>query len=491
MFFRQIVEEKLAQNAYLIGCQRTGEALLVDPERDIDRYVALAEREGLKVTAIAETHIHADFLSGAREFAERGVRVYLSDEGDADWKYGWATEGDHDVVMLRDGDTFRVGNVRVEARHTPGHTSEHLSFLVTDEGGGADEPMGMVSGDFVFVGAVGRPDLLETAAGQAGAREPAARSLYASVQDFLTLPDYLQVWPGHGAGSACGKALGSVPDSTVGYERRFNPSLATSRQGERAFVESILDGQPETPIYFARMKRLNKEGPPVLGDLPRPSRIDAVELAELAGRTDVAVVDTRADRSAFMREHLAGSLHAPLDGSFPTLVGSYVEPDTPVYLLVEEARVEEAVRDLVRVGIDRIAGYAPAEVLNELRDANGALASTEEISTRELERRRQDDNVAVVDVRRLDEYREGHVPGARLAPHVRLPEYASELPNGRTLLVHCAGGVRAAAAAAYLERSGHDVVYVNGRFSEWADAHPAEVTEGERAPEPARASVGA
>ena len=188
MFFRQIFDDKLAQYAYLIGCQQTGEALLIDPERDIDRYVELAAEECLEITAVTETHIHADFLSGAREFAERyGTRVYLSDEGSDDRKYTWPDRGNYDVVLLKDGDTFRVGNVRVEAQHTPGHTPEHMSFLITDEGGGADRPMGIASGDFVFVGALGRPDLLETVAGQAGAREPAARALYHSVQRFLEM----------------------------------------------------------------------------------------------------------------------------------------------------------------------------------------------------------------------------------------------------------------------------------------------------------------
>ena len=173
MLFRMIYDEKLAQGAYLIGCQRTGEAIVIDPERDVDRYIRLAQQEGLRITAVAETHIHADFLSGARELAERvGAKVYVSDEGDADWKYQWLDAksggGSYDHQLLRDGDRFSVGNIEFHVMHTPGHTPEHISFLVTDHGGGADEPMGIVTGDFLFVGDLGRPDLLETAAGQAG-----------------------------------------------------------------------------------------------------------------------------------------------------------------------------------------------------------------------------------------------------------------------------------------------------------------------------------
>ncbi|MDX1673045.1 MAG: MBL fold metallo-hydrolase, partial [Balneolaceae bacterium] len=223
MFFKQIFEEKLAQYAYLIGCQQTGEAIIIDPMRDVDQYFELASKHRLRITAAADTHIHADYLTGLRELAERGVRVLASDEGDEDWKYEWLKGSDYDYQLLHDGDTFEIGNISFTAHHTPGHTPEHLSYTVTDRAG-ADGPMGMLSGDFVFVGDLGRPDLLETAAGQKGVMESSARTLYESVREFRKLPEYLQVWPAHGAGSACGKTLGSVPETTVGYELRFNPS---------------------------------------------------------------------------------------------------------------------------------------------------------------------------------------------------------------------------------------------------------------------------
>jgi hydroxyacylglutathione hydrolase len=272
MLFRQIFDPKLAQYAYLVGCQKTKEALLIDPERDVDQYVAIAAGEGLTITAVAETHIHADFLSGAREMAERhGARLYLSDEGAADgWTSKWAKGGDYDVTFLHHGDSFTVGNIEITAIHTPGHTPEHLSFQIVDHGGGASEPMGLVTGDFVFVGDLGRPDLLESAAGVEHAMRPSAEKLFASARDFLDYEDFLQVWPGHGAGSACGKALGAVPQTTVGYEKRYNPMLDAARRGQEAFVDAILDGQPEPPLYFARMKQLNRDGVPLLDGLPRP-----------------------------------------------------------------------------------------------------------------------------------------------------------------------------------------------------------------------------
>ena len=210
MIFRQIHEEGLAQMSYLLGCAATGEALVVDPRRDVDVYLELAQSLGLRITAIAETHIHADYLSGARELARAtGATLYLSDEGDENWKYKGLEGFPH--VLLKDGDEFKVGNIRVRAVHTPGHTPEHLSFLVAD-GAVTDEPLLFLTGDFVFVGDVGRPDLLEEAAGIKGTAEPGARRMFRSLKEkFLTLPDHVQVWPGHGAGSACGKALGALP----------------------------------------------------------------------------------------------------------------------------------------------------------------------------------------------------------------------------------------------------------------------------------------
>jgi hydroxyacylglutathione hydrolase len=483
VFFRQIVDDQLAQNAYLIGCQRTGEALVVDPERDVDRYLALAEREGLRITAAAETHIHADFLSGCRQLAERGVRIYLSAEGGPDWTYRWPDQGDYDVVLLRDGDTLAVGAVELRAVLTPGHTPEHLSFMVTDRGGGATEAMGMVSGDFVFVGDTGRPDLLETAAGVEGAMEEGARSLFGSVQDFLGLPDYLQVWPGHGAGSACGKALGAVPDTTVGYERRTSPALRAAEEGRETFVEYILDAQPEPPLYFGRMKRLNRDGPPVLAGLPRPAPVPVDEIDRLLGRDDRILVDARENRVGFMAGHLPGSLYVPLDRSFPTVAGSYVEPGVPLILVVEEGRVEGAVRSLVRIGLDRVEGYVTPHVLESWVDRGGHLERIHRIDEAgELERRRRDPGTRILDVRGAAEYAEEHLPDALHVAHTRLLDRLGELPRDRTLLVHCQSGARSAVATALLVRHGFDAVHIDGLVSEWFERYGGESVAGATSP---------
>ncbi len=468
MLFRMIYDDKLAQAAYLIGCQQTGEALVIDPERDVDRYIDLASREHLRITAITETHIHADFLSGARELAERtGAKLYLSDEGDADWKYQWLDKrrggGIYDHVLLHDGDTFRIGNIEITAVHTPGHTPEHLSFMVTDHGGGASEPIGIATGDFVFVGDVGRPDLLETAAGTVGAKEPSARRLYDSLQRFIELPDYLQVWPAHGAGSACGKALGAVPQSTVGYEKRFNPAVADARGGREEFVEAIIADQPEPPMYFARMKRDNKLGPAILNGVPEPGRMDVHELARVAeDRPKNVVIDTRR-WDDFARGHVPGALYSPLNKSFPTTAGSYVAEDQNIYLVAEEKRIHEAVVDLIRIGLDAIGGYVTPDDMDRYLEEDHPRETTASMTIGEFiaEKGHPRDGV-VLDVRNESEWRRGHLADAILAPHTRLVERVASLPLDRKLYVHCQTGARSAVASAMLQRNGFDVVYLSG-----------------------------
>ena len=244
MLFTRIYDEDLAQASYFIGCQATGEAVVVDPRRNIAVYLEEAEKHAMRIVAVTETHIHADYLSGSRELAAAtGARLYLSDEGDADWKYGFQGE------KLYDGDEISVGNVTLRAIHTPGHTPEHLTFLLTD-GATTDEPGFVLTGDFVFVGDLGRPDLLDEAAGGKDTRFVGAKQMFRSLREkFLTLPDYVQVWPGHGAGSACGKALGTVPSSTVGYERLFSWwGRYLEQADEEGFVEALLEGQPDAPV---------------------------------------------------------------------------------------------------------------------------------------------------------------------------------------------------------------------------------------------------
>lgn len=475
MFFLRIYDGKLAQAAYLIGCQKTGEAAVIDPQRDADRYITLARENDLRITAVTETHIHADFLSGARELAEKtGATLYLSGEGGEDWKYSWLDKkeggGYYTHHILFDGDSFNVGNVELKAVHTPGHTPEHLSFIVIDHGSGVDAPIGIATGDFVFVGDVGRPDLLETAAGQAGSKEPAARELYDSLRWFDRLEDYIQVWPGHGAGSVCGKALGAIPTTTIGYEKRFNPALQASRGTAESFTRFILEGQPDAPYYFARMKADNRDGVKLLGTLPAPEMVSPADIAEAVSSGKAALIDTRS-WGEFRQGHVRGSFYIPFDKSFTTVAGSYITPDRTVYLVIAPDKVEEAVRDLVRVGLDNIAGFVLPEAVDPYLQGNSGYRGTISATTAEgLAATMRQKEVTVLDVRGEADYRAGHVRGALQLAHTRLPAGENNLPNDGPLYVHCQTGVRSAVAAAYLQAHGRNVVYVGGQFDEFAGA---------------------
>ncbi len=458
MLVRQILDPKLAQYAYLIGCPRTGEAIVMDPERDIDRYLELAAQHKLRIVAAADTHIHADYLSGLREFAERGVKVYASDEGGDDWRYEWLLNSSYNYQLLKDGDEFNVGNIQFTTVYTPGHTPEHVAYLVKDLGAGATDPIAMVSGDFVFVGDVGRPDLLEQAAGMVGTQEVGARQLFRSVNEFKTLPPYLQVWPAHGAGSGCGKSLGDVPSSTIGYELRTNPAINASGS-EKEFVDYILAGQPEPPPYFARMKRDNRIGPKVLGAVPDIAHLDVETFDKLTGRTDVALLDTR-NRKEFLRGHVPSSILAELDYQFVNIAGSFVEEGTPVYLVVEEARADEAVRALIRIGVDDIRGYLTPADLATWAAKGGELVSIPSVNMAELEARRLQGNVTVLDTRGKVDFDVHHIPGAINVAHTRLLVRLDEVPRDKPVLVHCNSGARSAHAVSLLARHGYDVTNV-------------------------------
>jgi hydroxyacylglutathione hydrolase len=475
MYFKQIFEEKLAQYSYLIGCQATGEAIIIDPMRDIDRYKKIAQDEDLNITAAAETHIHADYLTGLREFAEEGIKIYASDEGDEDWKYEWIKDSNYNYELVKDGDRFSIGNIHFEVKHTPGHTPEHVSYTVTD-GAAASDPMGMLTGDFIFVGDVGRPDLLETAAGQKGVMQSSARTLYKSVEQFKSMPEYLQVWPGHGSGSACGKALGSVPESTVGYELRFNPSIKAS-ESEQEFVDFILEGQPEPPLYFARMKRDNRGGPEVLGKLPHPQKMTVEGLANRARQEGSAVVDTR-ERTAFMDGHLKGALLSTYNKAFNTVVGSYVKEDEDIYLIIEKENLEQAVRDLIRIGLDNVKGYVTPDELEQYLEDSEHTERIETITFDDAAELIDNGQYQALDVRKLTEFNEGHVEGAFNIAHTRLLERKQELDKDKTWLVYCRTGARASVATSLLRKDGFNVKYVNDNVEPWLANKQREEVKG-------------
>lgn len=444
MLLKYFYDETLAQASYLIGCAKTGEALVVDPMRDVEPYLQVAAKEGLRITHVTETHIHADFVSGLRELATRtGARMYLSDMGDQSWKYAYP-EVDR-AILVRDGDTWMVGNVKVEVVATPGHTLEHIAFMITDTAG-ADAPMGIFTGDFLFVGDVGRPDLLEEAAGFVGTKEPGARTQFQSVERFKALPDYLQVWPAHGAGSACGKALGAIPSSTLGYEKRFNPAFQFNN--EDYFVRWLLNGQPEPPRYFARMKHVNKVGPALLSELPVPVEVDQARI-ERAIAEGALVVDLRSQEE-FITGHIPGSLSVPASTAmFSTYVGWFVDYAQPTYLILPEgADLTRTLSALRAIGVDDIPGYLPASALSD------GLVALPTVSLDELRSALEHGTAQILDVRGQTEYDEVHLPGALHIALGFLPRHLDAIPSDRQVIVHCASGYRSHIATSLLRRLG-------------------------------------
>lgn len=460
MLLKYFYDKSLAHASYMVGCQRTGEAIIIDPSRSVDQYIEAANAEGLRITGSAETHIHADFVSGSRELADRvGAKLYLSDEGPADWKYQFANQSN--AQLLKDGDILKVGNIKLQVMHTPGHTPEHISFVLTDEGSGANAPMGIFTGDFVFVGSIGRPDLLETAAGVVGSAEIGARQLYRSIERFKGLPDHLQVWPAHGAGSACGKGLGAIPSSTVGYEKRFNPSLQFNEEQE--FVDYILADQPETPFYFAEMKRVNKIGPELIRNLPAVPSKPAQELARTA--MEHLVIDVRSSPE-FADGHVRGSLNIP-SNALVQWAGFFVDYHQPIDLITNAETLASNLQSLRSIGIDHVSGYF------NLRDTNVQKPFSESypsLSPKELAQRIEDGSVRLLDVRASTEFAEGHIPNAEHHFLGKLMRDISQFAASKPLVVQCLAGGRSAIAASILQRAGFRVINMAGGYKAWRAA---------------------
>lgn len=448
MFFRTFTDEKLAQNAYLVGCQQTGEAIIIDPPRYLDPILALAEQEELKVIAAAETHIHADYISGARQLGvEHGATLYLSDEGDANWKYNFP-EGVQ-IELVKDGSHFSIGNVDFEVIHTPGHTPESVSFILTDRGGGADRPLGIFTGDFVFVGDIGRPDLLEEAAGLQGTADAGARQMFKSIQRFKDLPDYMLVWPAHGAGSACGKSLGAVPISTVGYEKQFNWGLQIN--DEESFIQELLHEQPEAPVYFAQMKKLNKIGPALVKNKDLPVIFESEELKSLMEEEDVLVIDSRPEMIA-QKNIIPQTINIPINQQFTNWAGWIASYDERLVIIAEEAKREEIIIALQSIGLDRIIAFVDPAVIEQFD-----TVSYDTISLDSFLREMEDEDTYVIDVRNYAEWNAGHFKEANhhFIGHFRYTEIPKDVEK---VMVYCQTGARSAIVASILASRGYESV---------------------------------
>lgn len=456
MFFQHIYDKSLAQGSYLIGCQVTKEAIVIDAKRDIDTYLEIAKLNNLTITHIAETHIHADYLAGSRELAQvTGAKMYLSDEGGEGWQYEFPHKG------LKDGDTIKVGNLSFKVMHTPGHTPESISFLLTDHPA-TDEPVMLFTGDFVFVGDVGRPDLLEKAAGFVGTKEIGAKQLFQSLKKFDALPDHIQVWPAHGAGSACGKALGAVHSSTVGYEKIRNWALGFGND-ENGFVNTLLEDQPEPPKYFAMMKHLNKVNRPLLVEVPKHPKLTKEQFLS-AHNKNLKVIDTR-HKDEFAKKFIPGSINIQGNNSFSTWAGWFLNYQEQFILIADESQMDDLTRKLMRIGLDNMYGY-----YTDIDDLGIELQTAHTISIDKMKTYLNREDVQIIDVRGISEYKAEHIEGAENIFVGTIHENLDKIDKNKQTLVYCQGGDRSAIAQSILVRNGFKNVtnYIGG-MQEWKE----------------------
>ena len=453
MYFKQFYLGCLAQASYMIGSR--GEAAVVDPRRDVEAYLEEAEREGLAIRHVIETHLHADFVSGHRELAARtGAKIYFGAKAKAGFEH----------VPVREGDQIILGDVALRFLETPGHTPESLSILVIDRAK-SEEPEAVLTGDTLFIGDVGRPDLL-------GARMSAqelAGMLYDSLHEkLLKLPDSVAVYPAHGAGSLCGRNISSETSSTIGQQRRFNYALQPMPRED--FIRMMTTDLPEAPAYFSRDVQLNREGPSNLSELPKPPALLPAAVDEMR-RSGAVVLDTRPS-AQFGTGHVPGSLNIGLGGQFASWAGALIPAEKPIVLVTEdEEQVEEARTRLARVGQENVAGYLAGGLL-AWHESGRPLAATEQISVDELRHRIAQGEVGqLVDVRRPAEWQAGHIAQARNLPLNELAARAAELDRGKPVTAICAGGYRSSIATSGLEQHGlTHITNVVGGMTAWNNA---------------------
>lgn len=444
----------LSQYSYIVG--DGGVVAVIDPKRDIDTYLDYADSRSLRIAYVLETHIHADFASGARALAESsGAELSLSgyDEGET-YSYAFAHR------KLRDGDELMLGKLALRTMHTPGHTPEHISFLLS-EPDRSREPLALFSGDFLFIGSVGRPDLLGEAE-----KQGLAKALYRSVQNLVALPDGTMVFPGHGAGSLCGAGMAQRAQSTLGYERAMNPFL--KKQTEQTFVDTVLSTVPEFPDYYRRMKKLNSAGPPLLKGIPGGARIPVKEFEEKQKELDAILLDLRRPE-AFGGAHIPGSINI---GAGPNLSmwAAWVLPyDRPILLIGDtNTDMEAARRSLIRVGLDTAIGSLRGGISAWL-ESGREQSHVPQVSVHELNAILVNSSkITLLDVRSPGEWKSGHIDGAIHVPGGDLPKHVADLPTGKPLYVICGSGYRSSVAVSVLAHSGcAQLTNVDGGMNAW------------------------
>jgi hydroxyacylglutathione hydrolase len=467
MILKQFYLNCLAHASYLVGDEETRTAAVVDPQRDIDGYLTFAGEHGLRIAHVFLTHFHADFLAGHLELRDRtGATIYL----------GAAAKAEYQFQPMRDGDAVQFGKVRLETLETPGHTPESISILVYDLAESSNEPRAVLTGDTLFVGDVGRPDL-RAALGWSAA--DLGKLLYSSLRDkLLRLPDSSLVYPAHGAGSLCGKAISKETVSTIGEQRRSNYALQPMTQ--EAFLELVTADQPDAPPYFTYDAVLNSREHPTLDQALarelRPLTIDELLAEQKKG---VQVLDTR-DPAEFAAAHLEGSINIGLIGQYATWAGTVLTHDRPIVIVADPGAEAESAMRLGRIGFDHVIGYLKGGLRSA--DASAAhIVTTERIAAGvAADRLASAEPPLVVDVRALPERAQKRIAGSVHIPLTRLSERMSEIPRDKPVLVHCAGGYRSSIAASLLQRDGRtNVSELAGGITAWEGAGlPVESGDG-------------
>ena len=452
MQFERVFDETLAQASYIIANENK-EAIVIDPKRDIDTYLDFAKKHGLTIKYVTESHIHADYLSGAPELARATqAQILLSAEGGKEWRYDFSHQ------PLKNQQTISLGNVQIQVLHTPGHTPESLTFLVRDLKQ-PQNPIKAITGDFIFVGDVGRPDLLEKAVGQKGSQFEGAHQLFASLNQFKLLPKNTEIWPGHGAGSFCGKSLSTIPQSTFEQEMATSPAFQYLHDKE-AFTEYILEGQPEPPKYFAVMKQWNKSLRPLQIALPKLNELTISELQE-AVKNNVLVIDAR-KKDVVEKGFIPGSLHIEGGKSFATFVGSLVDYDQQLVLVGDVKQINDLQRKLSRIGMDHILGYS-----SDIKAYNG-LQTSKIINAAEVQQLMKKPNVQLIDVRTIAEYKNGHIQGFENIPLNSLEHTSDKIQKDDPVIIHCQSGVRSAMAYSILKKLGYtNILNYSGSINDW------------------------
>ncbi|SDY72747.1 MBL fold metallo-hydrolase [Tindallia californiensis] len=456
MLLKHYFTGKIAHSSYMLAGEKT--CAVIDPQRDVNHYIEEARQQGVTITHIIQTHLHADFISGHMDLAEKtGATIYVAKSAGCTFEH----------MALSEGDVIKLENMELQVLETPGHTPEHLSYVVIDKSR-SDSPVGVFTGDTLFVGDVGRPDLFPDQA------QELAGKLYHSLHEkLMKLPDYCEVYPAHGAGSLCGRSMGAKWRSTIGYERRFNQTLQI--QDKETFIKSLTENMPPAPDHFSRCSDVNRKGPEKVKDLPLLEKLSPTDFCQKTQEKEYIVLDTR-NYLAFGSQHIPGSWHLDLNGNFPTFAGWVLPTDKKIIVVADDfQKAQEAVLWARRAGVDQIVAYLDGGITSWVT-AGLRTASVQQISAETLHNMVVgEEDFVMLDVRAPGEYEDSHIEGAYNIPVAELRSRYEELDRNRKIVLACSSGNRSSLGSSILEQKGFKhLINVAGGMSGYSAAGHAK-----------------